>query len=193
MDNEKIGSLIRILRKERGLTQAQLAQQMHLSDKTISKWERGNCPDISLLPELSSIFDVSLDELLTGELSANRVAQGNMRKLKFFVCPQCHNLITTMATARVSCCGKKLQALQQQKAQSDQKLKVETIENDYYITSDHPMTKDHSITFVALLTGDALLLKKQYPEWDLQVRLPRLGRGLLVWHCTTHGLMYQLI
>ena len=55
------------------------------------------------------------------------------------------------------------------------------------------MTKDHYITFVALLTGDSLILRRQYPEWDLQARIPRLGRGMLVWHCNQHGLRYQLM
>ena len=55
MDCEKIGKLIRSLRRERGLTQLGLAEQMHISDKAVSKWERGlGCPDVSLLPELSA-------------------------------------------------------------------------------------------------------------------------------------------
>ena len=51
MDNRKVGELIFHLRKEKGLTQKQLADQMNISDRTISKWERGNgCPDVTLLP-----------------------------------------------------------------------------------------------------------------------------------------------
>ena len=47
MDNEKTGRLIRDLRTEKGLTQAQLAQLIHVSDKAVSKWERGlGCPDV---------------------------------------------------------------------------------------------------------------------------------------------------
>ena len=68
MDHTKIGGLIRRLRQERGLTQRQLAERMGISDKTVSKWERGmGCPDLSLLPELSDIFRVDLDQLLTPE------------------------------------------------------------------------------------------------------------------------------
>jgi len=71
MDHTKIGQLIRRLRREQGLTQRQLAEEMGISDKTVSKWERGmGCPDLSLLPELSDIFHVGLDQLLTGELEA---------------------------------------------------------------------------------------------------------------------------
>ena len=73
MDHTKIGGLIRRLRQERGMTQRQLAERMGISDKTVSKWERGmGCPDLSLLPDLSDIFHVGLDQLLTGELDARR-------------------------------------------------------------------------------------------------------------------------
>ena len=66
MDHSKIGKLIYTLRKEKGLTQLQLAKAMHISDKTVSKWERGlGCPDVSLLCELSKILNVDLSALLT--------------------------------------------------------------------------------------------------------------------------------
>ncbi len=116
-----------------------------------------------------------------------------MKKLNFYVCTECGNVITTMTEAGISCCGKKLQPLEAVKAPADEKLSVENIENDYYISSDHPMLKEHYISFVALLTGDTLTLKKQYPEWDLQVRIPGRTRGKLLWYCTEHGLFYQLV
>ena len=49
------------------------------------------------------------------------------------------------------------------------------------------MTRDHFITFAALLTSDCIQLIKQYPEWNLQLRLPRRA-GMLLWHCSEHGL-----
>ena len=55
------------------------------------------------------------------------------------------------------------------------------------------MTKEHYLSFVAFLTSDTLIFKKQYPQWDLQVRLPRLGHGRLLWYCTRHGLYDQQI
>ena len=102
MDCEKIGKLIYSLRTERNLTQQKLAEYMNISDKTISKWERGfGCPDISLLPELSNIFGVSLENLLAGELDANDLVGGNMKKLKFYVCPSCGNLLTAITEAAI--------------------------------------------------------------------------------------------
>lgn len=194
MDNVKIGNLINKLRKEKGMTQLQLAEKLHISDKTVSKWERGlGCPDVSLLTDLSEVFGVDLEKLLSGQLDANEERGGNMKKLNFYVCPECGNVITAMTDAGISCCGKKLKALEPVKASEEEKLSVEVIENDYYISSNHPMVKEHYISFVALLTGDSLTLKKQYPEWDLQVRIPGRTHGKLIWYCTDHGLFYQLV
>lgn len=194
MDCEKTGRLIRGLRRERGLTQLQLAERLNISDKAVSKWERGRgCPDVSLLSELSGILGVELEGLLSGELEPNDPVGGNMKKLKFYVCPDCGNVITASAEAAVSCCGKKLTVLEEKKAQEDEKLSVELIENDYFISSSHEMTKEHHITFVAFLTGDTLLLRRLYPEWDMQTRIPVIGHGKLIWFCTKHGLHYQLI
>ena len=194
MDNVKIGNLIYKLRKESNMTQLQLADMLHISDKTVSKWERGQgCPDISLLVDLSCVLGVDMEKLLSGRLEANEERGGNMKKLNFYVCPECGNVITAMTEAGISCCGKKLQPLEAVKAPDEERLLVENIENDYYISSDHPMLKEHYISFVALLTGDTLTLKKQYPEWDLQVRIPGRTHGKLIWYCTEHGLFYQLV
>lgn len=194
MDCAKVGSLIRQLRKERGLTQSQLAEPLLVSDKAISKWERGlGCPDVSLLSDLARLLGVNLEDLLQGDLDARALVGGNMKKLKFYVCPTCGNLITATAEASVSCCGKILSPLLPSKAEESEELHVELVENEHFVSSDHEMTKGHYIAFVALLTGDTLVLRKQYPEWNLQTRIPRMGHGMLVWYCTQHGLFYQLI
>lgn len=68
MDYEKIGKFILLLRKEQWLTQSQLAEKLNVTNKAISKWERGlGAPDISLLRNLSSILKVSINEILIGE------------------------------------------------------------------------------------------------------------------------------
>ena len=68
MDQQKVGKFISLLRKENGLTQQELAEKLGVTDKAVSKWERGlGCPDISLLVPISEIFDVSINELLAGE------------------------------------------------------------------------------------------------------------------------------
>ena len=70
MDAQTTGRFIGILRKEKGMTQTSLAEKLNISNRTVSKWERGDgFPDITILPELASILGVSVDELLKGEKS----------------------------------------------------------------------------------------------------------------------------
>ena len=70
---------------------------------------------------------------------------------------------------------------------------MELIESEYYITGSHPMLREHYISFAALVTPDALLLRRLYPEWDQQTRIPAIAHGKLLWYCTAHGLFYQLV
>lgn len=194
MDCSKVGNLICSLRKEKALTQKQLADAMNISDKTVSKWERGlGCPDVSLLPELSSLLGVNIEEILSGDLNPNDSLGGNMKKLKFYVCSECGNIITGTGEVSVSCCGRKLTELIAVKSEGEHILNVETVEDEWFISTEHPMTKDHYISFVAFVTGDKLLLAKQYPEWDMQFRFQKFGHGKLYFYCTGHGLFYQLM
>ena len=68
MDNQKTGALIRERRKQKQLTQQQLAQRLHVTDRAVSKWERGLCaPDIATLEPLARELDVTILELIAGE------------------------------------------------------------------------------------------------------------------------------
>ena len=65
MDNQKFGRFIRDLRKKANMTQKELGEKLNVTDKAVSKWERDlACPDVSTLPKLAEIFDVSVDELM---------------------------------------------------------------------------------------------------------------------------------
>ena len=65
MNQIQTGKMIKQLRQEKGYTQKQLAEYIHVSDKAVSKWERELCyPDIFLLTDLSEILGVSIDEML---------------------------------------------------------------------------------------------------------------------------------
>lgn len=80
-----------------------------MSDRTISKWERGaGLPDAGLLPELFRILKIPAEQLLSGELPANRKDVGNMKRIRFYRCPQCGNLLTSTNEAHISCCGRSL-------------------------------------------------------------------------------------
>lgn len=194
MDCKKIGNLIYKLRKDKNMTQKQIADLMNISDKTISKWERGlGCPDISLLPELSQILGVSIDQILSGQINLNDLVGGNMNKLKFYVCPQCGNLMTATGNATISCCGKTLEAMDANKAEEGHKLDIEPVEDELYVTTEHEMKKEHYISFVAYVKGDRALIMKQYPEWNMQFRFRKSGHGKLYFYCTKHGLFYQIV
>ncbi len=194
LQNNKVGSLIRKLRIAHDMTQKQLADKMNISDKAVSKWERGlGLPDISLVSELTDLLGVDLQSLLEGNLVPNDFVNGNMKNTKYYVCPDCHNITFCTGEAEVSCCAKKLNAEELVKASKNEKLHVEVIEKEWYITSDHPMTKGHYISFVAFVTGDRIEIIKQYPEWNLSVRVPANGHAMLIWFCTLHGLFYQYL
>lgn len=73
MDQERIGKLIKEIRKKNNLTQKQLADKYGVTYQAVSKWENGkNIPDISLIKEMSKDFNVSLEELLNGEYSKRK-------------------------------------------------------------------------------------------------------------------------
>lgn len=175
-----------------GLTQKQLAERLNVSDKAVSKWERGNgCPDISLLSALAELFGTDVQVLLTGEINNNESEKGDMKKLKFYVCKKCGNIITATSDAAVTCCGSKLYPIEPQKAEQNDMLNVEDIGGEWYISSEHEMTKEHYISFVAYVSDNSVMLFKQYPEWNVQFTLPMYRTGRFIWYCTKHGLFYQ--
>lgn len=91
------GAIIRQLRENSHLTQAELAEKLCVSDKTVSKWEAAKgYPDISLLESLAQIFNVSVAELFSGSTVQNSNISANMMRSKFYVCPVCGNCIHTM-------------------------------------------------------------------------------------------------
>ena len=75
MERKSIGSFISALRKANGMTQKNLAEMLNVSDKAVSRWERDECaPDLSLIPVIAEIFDVTADELLCGERKSSESA-----------------------------------------------------------------------------------------------------------------------
>lgn len=186
---EKVGNLIRTIRIEKNMTQKQLADKMNISDKTVSKWENGlGCPDVTLLNELSGILGIETDVLLAGQLNENETNGGNMKRIKFYRCETCGNIITSTGKAEVSCCGRKLDELTPKESDDKHFINVENIEDDYYVTFSHDMTKDHHICFVAYANCDKILFARLYPEQSGEVRFPRLYGGKFFFCCNKHGL-----
>lgn len=194
MDSKKIGKTIRSLRIEKHMTQKQLADEIGVSDKAVSKWECGTgVPDISMLTELSKHLEVDIERILKGDLTPNDFTGGNMKNVKYYVCPVCGNLSACTGDASITCCGRKLTALEPKKATEDEKLKIEIYGDELYIASDSPMTKEDYISFVAFAVGGGVEIIKGYPEWDFGIHLAKKKHGKLLWYSTTKGLFYQLV
>ena len=184
------GAAIRRLREERGLTQAQLAEMISVSDKAVSKWETGKgLPDLTLVDPLARALGVSLMELMSGEPVTNRNVSGNMLRSRIYVCPVCGNVIHCMGETLVSCCGITLPPLDAEEVDDDHAVTIETVEDESFVTVCHPMTKEHYISFLAHVTSDRFQMVKLYPEGNAETRLQLRGRGFLYIYCNRHGLM----
>lgn len=190
MDNIKLGKMIAAIRKEKSMTQKELADKLNVSDKAISKWERGlGFPDISLLDSLAEVLEVNVNEVLSGDTIANGNDSGNMKKTKFYACPRCGNIITSTSELIMNCCGKKLQELTAVFLKQGEHIpKIEHVEDELYITIPHSMDKQHYISFIAYVTGDKLILTKLYPEQSAEVRFKLNGHGIIYCYCSVHGL-----
>ena len=189
MNTYVTGTTIRHLREDRRMTQAELAETLGVSSKTVSKWETAKgLPDITLLKPLAQALGISVIELMNGEHITNRNVSGNLRRCKFYVCPICGNIIHSTGSAVVSCCGVTLPPLEAEEADGDHAVTVEQVEDEQFVTVHHPMTKEHFISFLAYVTCDRVQLVKLYPEGEAQTRLQMRGLGTLYYYCNRHGL-----
>lgn len=189
MDQIKTGQLIRELRREKNMTQQQLADRLNVSDKAVSKWECGQgLPDVSLLKDLSQILGVNAEKILAGDLPSSEVMGGNMRNIKFYICPECGNVTFATKDEDVSCCGRRLTALEAQPSDSVHKLNLQEVEDEYYITFDHEMKKSHYLNFIAWVGIDRVMLVQLYPEQGAELRMPMFRKGRFYFGCSSHGL-----
>ena len=189
MNSYITGPAIKRLREARKLTQAQLAEKVGVSDKAVSKWETGKgLPDISLVEPLAKSLGVSVPELMNGEQIINRNTSCNVLRSKFYVCPICGNLLTSMGDAVISCCGVALPPLEGDAAEGEHEIHLERVEDETLVSLDHPMRKDHYISFLAFVSSDRVQLAKLYPEQNAETRFQLRGHGFLYACCNRHGL-----
>ncbi|MBR5229245.1 MAG: helix-turn-helix domain-containing protein [Firmicutes bacterium] len=190
MDNYVTGATIKRLRENKNMTQADLAEKIGVSPKTVSKWETAKgFPDISLLDALAAALEVSIMELMSGNTIVNRNISANMMRSKIYVCPVCGNIIHSMGEAAISCCGVILPPLEADEPDEDHQITIEKVEDESFISVDHPMTKQHYISFLAYVTGDQFHMVKLYPEGNAECRFRFRGMGYLYFYCNRHGLM----
>ena len=189
MDKYVTGAVIRKLRENKKMTQEELAEKVFVSSKAVSKWETGQgFPDVSLIEPLAKALDISVIELLSGEDIRNLNRSSNMTKGRFYVCPVCGNVIQTTGEAVVSCCGITLPPLEPEISDTEHGIKVEIVEDEYYVTVDHPMEKDHYISFIAAVSDGGVKFTKLYPEGNAEARFRISCVKKIYAYCNRHGL-----
>lgn len=188
------GATIRRLREERCITQAELAEMISVSSKTVSKWETAKgLPDISLIEPLAKALGVSVMELMSGNTVINKNISANMLRSKFYVCPICGNVIHASGNAAISCCGVTLPPLEAEECDDDHVITIESVEDEHFLTVKHDMTKQHYISFIAFLSSGRYQMTKLYPEGNAETRLNLRGGGFLYFYCNKHGLFKKKV
>lgn len=189
MNQYVTGAIIKALRENRNMTQADLAEKLCVSDKTISKWETGKgYPDVSLLEPIAKVFDISITELISGNAVTNVNISANMMRSKFYVCPVCGNVIHCMGEAVIHCHGIQLVPLDTEEPDEKHRIFIEKSEDEYYIRIEHDMTKSHYISFVAALSADKIQMIKLYPEGNAEARVKISGVKRILFYCNRNGL-----
>lgn len=179
MNAEKTGSLIRSLRIKKGLTQKELAHMICVTDKAVCKWEKGRgCPNITLISQLSKVLEVDIQSILQGYLDRNKKIGENMNHLKFYKCPTCGNLVTSIKSVELSCCGNKLSPVSAQtRSEPEYQPVIQEFDGQYSIKFNHPMTKSDYISQVIVVRYDQIMTVNLYAESEAIITIPQV-RGI---------------
>lgn len=189
MNQYVTGAVIKELRQKSNMTQAQLADRLGVSDKTVSKWETGKgYPDITLLELIAEAFRVSVAELLSGSPVQNANVSANMLRSQFYVCPICGNVIHSIGEAAITCHGVLLQPEMAEESDEQHKIFIEKAEDEYYVRVQHEMTKTHYISFIAAVSSERIQLVKRYPEEEAEARFKMQGVQKIFFFCNKDGL-----
>lgn len=189
MNQYVTGTIIKELREKNHMTQAELAQKLNVSDKTISKWETAKgYPDISLLEPLAKVLGVSITELISGNTIRNVNVSANMMRSKFYVCPVCGNVMHCMGEVVISCHGVQLVPLESEETDENHMIFIEKVEDEYFVRIEHDMTKEHYISFVAAVSADKIQFTKLYPEGNAETRFKIAGVKKILFYCNRDGL-----
>ncbi|MBO5994964.1 MAG: hypothetical protein J6Q41_05580, partial [Firmicutes bacterium] len=118
----------------------------------------------------------------------NTNKNSNMLRMKQYVCPICGNVIQSTGEAVVSCCGITLPPLEAEEPDEEHPVRVEVVEDEYFVTVSHEMTKKHHISFILALRNDGYELKKLYPEGEASAHFKISGTRYFYYYCNRHGL-----
>lgn len=177
LNAEKTGKLIHDIRIKKGMTQKELAAAINVTDKAICKWEKGHgCPDITLLSQLSKVLEIDIQSILQGRLIKNRSFGSNMNYLKFYRCPTCGNLVTSIKDIEISCCGNILNPVSS-KTSEEEKYRpiIREFDGQYTVSFNHPMTKDDYISNVIVVQYNQIISINLFAEQEAIVTLPQVA------------------
>ncbi|MGN0729073.1 helix-turn-helix domain-containing protein [Treponema sp.] len=181
MTPEDTGKIIRQLRTEKNLTQKEFADMIFVSDKAVSKWERGEgTPDITSVSRISEILGIPAETLLSGKIKTTEISGANIRNTRFFICPSCKNVVIQTGDAKISCCGKTLTALKKIPAAEADKEHLPHLtedEDEICLASGHSMTKENHLAFAAALSDSTLHIQRLYPEQEAFSRIKKINGG----------------
>ena len=194
MDLVKNGKLLQSLRKDKKMTQKEVADKLGVVPKTISKWETGKgFPDVSFISSLAQILGVNEKTLLNGSLSQNNKQSGNVKLTRFYFCKDCGSFLQGVGNCEIVCCGKVLLPLKEQEPDDMHTLTLTEIENDFYIELSHDMKKEHFISFISYVGFDRVTTLRLYPEQECAVRISKAYSGKILYYCNEHGLFKHLL
>ena len=160
---QKLENLLPNYEKKR-IDSKNIADALGISNKTVSKWETGlGCPDLSLWPDLSVILGTEITQLMEGEITTNKPDVGNISNIRFYVCPNCGNILVSIGKRFNILLRKKLERLEVN-SEENIEMQCEEIDMDYYITLNHEMNKEHYISFAAYVKSDRIYLNRLYPN-----------------------------
>lgn len=113
----------------------------------------------------------------------------------FFVCPECGS-VTVSECSAICCCGKQLDAIEASPATDEEKLDVSLSDGELLLTSHLSQTKDDYIGFLCLVSGQRYEYVRLFPEWDVNVRFAKYGKGrakLFFFRTGCRKLMFQTV
>lgn len=194
MNKYLTSGIIKKLREKKGITQQQLAEILDVSEKTVSKWETGRgYPDITLVEGIASALGISVIELFSGENVINSNKSFNMKRVKFYICPVCGNIICGIGESIISCCGICLPALEPEESDESHKISIVKDEDEYYVSIDHSMDRKHYISFIAAIRYDGYEIVKLYPEGGSEARFKIHNTCKIYCYCNHHGLFQKTV
>ena len=115
-----------------------------------------------------------------------------MKRIKFYQCPDCGNILTATGKAELSCCSRRLAPMTVQAADDMHSLDICDIETEKLLTWTHPMDKAHHLTFLAAVGYDCVHIVRLYAEGAQEQRLPRIAWAKYYCGCTeAPGVLYE--